>query len=72
MVLGLSTAGDLHQQLQQAEYGYLPEDRVKFYAAEIVLALVYLHDLGLIYRDLKPNNVLLNADGHIQVRLPRV
>ena len=67
MVLGLSTAGDLSQQLKIAPDGCLPEDRVKFYAAEIVLALIYLHEMGIIYRDLKPNNVLLNADGHVQL-----
>ena len=67
MVLTLSTAGDLSQQLQYSPNGCLPENRVRFYAAEICLALIYLHDMGLIYRDLKPNNVLLNADGHIQL-----
>ena len=67
MVLGLSTAGDLSQQLKIAPDGCLPEDRVRFYAAEIVLALIYLHEMGIIYRDLKPNNVLLNADGHVQL-----
>ena len=67
MVLGLSTAGDLSQQLTLAPEGFLCEDRVRFYAAEICLALIYLHEMGLIYRDLKPNNVLLNADGHIQL-----
>ena len=40
----------------------LPEDRVKFYAAEIVLALGYMHQLGLMYRDLKPNNVSIYLD----------
>jgi serine/threonine protein kinase len=39
----------------------------KFYAAEVGLALNHLHGLGIIYRDLKPENVLLNADGHIKV-----
>jgi len=42
----------------------LSEIRVQFYAAEIVLALTYMHQRGLVYRDLKPNNVLLNEDGH--------
>ena len=41
--------------------------RVKFYSAEIVLALAHLHQMGLMYRDLKPNNVLLHEDGHIQL-----
>jgi serine/threonine protein kinase len=45
----------------------IPEEHAIFYAAEIVLALNHIHSMGMIYRDLKPANVLLNADGHIQL-----
>eukprot|EP01018_Ginkgo_biloba_P004185 Gb_29387 [translate_table: standard] len=39
----------------------------KFYAAEVLLALEYLHMLGVVYRDLKPENVLVREDGHIML-----
>lgn len=45
----------------------LSEERVKFYAAEVVLALSYIHSMGMMYRDLKPQNILLNSDGHIML-----
>jgi serine/threonine protein kinase len=67
MVLGLSTAGDLQKALNKSPDERLSEERVRFYVAEMVLALDYLHQMGLMYRDLKPNNVLLNEDGHIQL-----
>jgi serine/threonine protein kinase len=41
------------------------EDRVKFYAAQVVLALGHLHENNVIYRDLKPENILLGDDGYI-------
>lgn len=39
----------------------------RFYAAEVLLALEYLHMLGVVYRDLKPENVLVREDGHIML-----
>ncbi|CAM9521407.1 unnamed protein product, partial [Choristocarpus tenellus] len=55
------------EALNQTKEGRLTEARVQFYSAEIILALAHLHDLGLMYRDLKPCNVLLCADGHIKL-----
>ncbi|KAL5217779.1 hypothetical protein ABZP36_018463 [Zizania latifolia] len=59
------SGGDLHAMLRRRPEGRLPVAAVRFYAAEVLLALEYLHTLGFVYRDLKPENVLLRGDGHV-------
>ena len=45
----------------------LAEDEVKFYIAQIVLGIGYLHDQGIAHRDLKLENVLIGEDGYIKL-----
>ncbi|KAL0317254.1 UNVERIFIED_CONTAM: Serine/threonine-protein kinase D6PK [Sesamum angustifolium] len=59
--------GDLHVLRQRQPGKRFDEDAVRFYASEVVAALEYLHMLGIVYRDLKPENVLVRSDGHIML-----
>ncbi|KAL5716864.1 non-specific serine/threonine protein kinase [Ranunculus cassubicifolius] len=57
--------GELFMLLDRQPTKVLKEDAVRFYASEVVTALEYLHCQGIIYRDLKPENVLLQSNGHV-------
>src|SRR5271170_6931690 len=63
LVTDYMSGGELFWHLQRE--GKFPEQRAKFYIAELVLALENLHSKGIVYRDLKPENILLDVNGHV-------
>ena len=65
LVMEYLIGGDLKSLL--GVYGYFDEATARFYVAEIALALAYLHRHDIIHRDVKPDNVLLTATGHIKL-----
>uniref|UniRef100_A0A7S2S4V0 non-specific serine/threonine protein kinase n=1 Tax=Mucochytrium quahogii TaxID=96639 RepID=A0A7S2S4V0_9STRA len=65
MIFDYFNGGELFHYLSKG--GRFTEERAKFYAAEIALGLEHVHAMNIIYRDLKPENLLLDADGHIRI-----
>jgi len=65
LVLDYCPGGELFFHL--CKHRRFPERVARFYAAELLLAIGHLHSIGIIYRDLKPENVLLDAEGHVKL-----
>ena len=65
MVMDYVRGGELYQHLKK--FKCFDPQRVRLFAAEILLALSYLHDMNFVYRDLKPENLLLDEEGHIRL-----
>ncbi|XP_043280314.1 ribosomal protein S6 kinase alpha-5-like isoform X2 [Venturia canescens] len=63
LILDYVSGGELFTHLYQREH--FTEDEVRIYIGEIILALEHLHKLGIIYRDIKLENILLDREGHI-------
>lgn len=65
MVLDYCAGGELFYHLQRR--GKFSEPDSRFYTCEILLGLEYLHSQGILYRDLKPENCLLDGEGHLRL-----
>jgi serum/glucocorticoid-regulated kinase 2 len=65
LVMDLLAGGELFFHLDKAPDYKFEESRVKFYTAQIGLAIGHLHSLDIIYRDLKPENCVLDKDGNV-------
>ncbi|OQV19418.1 G protein-coupled receptor kinase 1, partial [Hypsibius exemplaris] len=64
-ILDLMNGGDLHYHLSQ--HGVFTEQEMRFYASEVILGLEHMHRRSVVYRDLKPANILLDEHGHVRI-----
>nr|AML79023.1 putative LOV domain-containing protein [Leucobryum albidum] len=67
LITDFCPGGELFLVLERQPQKHFQEESARFYAAEVVLALEYLHCMGVVYRDLKPENILVTRSGHVQL-----
>ncbi|KAM7447785.1 G protein-coupled receptor kinase 6 [Porites harrisoni] len=67
MVLTLMNGGDLKFHIHNMGNPGFEEERAVFYAAEVMLGLIHLHSKRIVYRDMKPENLLLDDYGHVRI-----
>uniref|UniRef100_A0A6Q2Z7F0 Ribosomal protein S6 kinase n=1 Tax=Esox lucius TaxID=8010 RepID=A0A6Q2Z7F0_ESOLU len=63
LILDYVSGGEMFTHLYQRDH--FSEEEVRIYIGEIILALEHLHKLGIVYRDIKLENILLDSDGHL-------
>ena len=64
-VMNFIRGGELFKHLLNCKF--FPEEKAKFYSAIVGLALEYLHTHGIVYRDIKPDNILIDEDGYLKL-----
>jgi len=64
-VMDLCTGGEMFFHLGKVQK--FTEERAKFYFAELLLGFEYLHSKDVVYRDIKPENILIDVDGHVKI-----
>ena len=65
MLLEYVSGGELKLKIRQQVF--MNEKDSRFYLSEIILAIESMHDMGILYRELKPENILLDSKGHIKL-----
>lgn len=65
LVMDYISGGELFRMIRKQKK--FTEEQAKFYAAEVVLALEYLHSIDIAYRDIKPENILIDQRGHVKL-----